>query len=280
MNAAEKALHDLDVYKTPLLPSRLRGSQTIPDMFKPKQSRAPVLMRNERERKPRLGTSEKLSEDEQPTASKPYAGRGGMKKMLAKRKMEEREERERERASAIETDQDEEVDGPHKSAPKPVEPENIPAQKIAPPATLPEAAPPMRPVGGREQSSLRVGRTRTSRNHIARPISKASNRFSAAFDEDEGDDAMFDENREQAAAEEPKKLPTLFESPKGFTFAPEVSHVVHLVLVNMNSARKIESTRRARRWEGEGAADPCFAVLAHQAHCCGPGSFGPAVLVR
>ncbi|KAL1947565.1 hypothetical protein VTO73DRAFT_13289 [Trametes versicolor] len=226
VNAAEKALHDLDVYKTPLLPSRLRGSQTIPDMFKPKQSRAPVLMRNERERKPRLGTSEKLSEDEQPTASKPYAGRGGMKKMLAKRKMEEREERERERASAIETDQDEEVDGPHKPAPKPVEPENIPTQKAAPQVTLPEAVPPMRPVGGREQSSLRVGRTRTSRNHIARPISKASNRFSAAFDEDEGDDAMFDENREQAAAEEPKKLPTLFESPKGFTFAPEKAPVV------------------------------------------------------
>lgn len=100
VNAAEKALHDLDVYKTPLLPSRLRGSHTIPDMFKPKKTHAPVLMRSERERKPRLGTSEK-AETEQATAAKPYAGRGGMKKMLAKRKMEEQEAYERERASAV-----------------------------------------------------------------------------------------------------------------------------------------------------------------------------------
>lgn len=200
-------------------------------MFKPKKLHAPVLMRNERERKPRLGTSEKLKEEEQPTASKPYAGRGGMKKMLAKRKQEEKEERERERASAIETDQDEEVDGPHQPAPKPVEQET---RKEAP-VVLPEPAPPVRPVGGREQSSLRVGRTRTSRNHIARPVSsKARNRFSAAFDEDEGDDAMLDENREQAAAEEPKKLPTLFESPKGFTFAPEVSHTNSSIVVQIN----------------------------------------------
>ncbi|KAI0670641.1 hypothetical protein C8Q78DRAFT_1079583 [Trametes maxima] len=223
VNAAEKALHDLDVYKTPLLPSRLRGSQTIPEMFKPKKAHAPILMRSERERKPRLGTSEKLQEDEQPMASKPYAGRGGMKKMLAKRKMEEQEELERERASAIETDQDEEVDGPHKPAYKPSDKdEEVVVQKV-PDVTLPppEPAQPVRPIGGREQSSLRVGRPRTSRNHIARPMSKARNRFSAAFDEDEGEDFMLDEKNEQVAVEEPKKMPTLFESPKGFSFAPE-----------------------------------------------------------
>ncbi|KAI0646802.1 hypothetical protein C8Q79DRAFT_1008969 [Trametes meyenii] len=223
MNAAEKALHDLDVYKTPLLPSRLRGSQTIPDMFKPKKTHAPVLMRSERERKPRLGTSERLQEDEQPTASKPYAGRGGMKKMLAKRKMEEQEERERERASAIETDQDEEADGPHKPAYKPPsEKDEVEIQKV-PDVSLPppEPAQPVRPVGGREQSSLRVGRPRMSRNHIARPMSKARNRFSAVFDEDDGEDYMLDEKSEQTTVEEPKKMPTLFESPKGFSFAQE-----------------------------------------------------------
>lgn len=223
VNAAEKALHDLDVYKTPLLPSRLRGSQTIPDMFKPKKTHAPVLMRSERECKPRLGTSEK-AEAEQATAAKPYAGRGGMKKMLAKRKMEEQEEHERERASAIETDQDEEAQGPHKVSQtqrgEAAQIEKVPDVTSAPT----ETAPPARSVGGREQSSLRVGRVRTSRNHIARPVSKPRNRFSAAFDEDEGDDAMLDEVREQKAVEEPKKLPTLFESPKGFTFAQEVGH--------------------------------------------------------
>ncbi|KAI0327151.1 hypothetical protein GY45DRAFT_1159016 [Cubamyces sp. BRFM 1775] len=219
-NAAEKALHDLDVYKTPLLPSRLRGSQTIPDMFKPKKAHAPVLMRSERERKPRLGTSEK-AEAEQATAAKPYAGRGGMKKMLAKRKMEEQEEHERERASAIETDQDEEAQGPHKVS-QTRRGDVTHTEKVPDVTPIPtETAPPARPVGGREQSSLRVGRVRTSRNHIARPVSKSRNRFSAAFDEDEGDDAMLDEVREQNAVEEPKKLPTLFESPKGFTFAQE-----------------------------------------------------------
>ncbi|KAI0371758.1 hypothetical protein BV20DRAFT_161850 [Pilatotrama ljubarskyi] len=234
VNAAEKALHDLDVYKTPLLPSRLRGSQTIPEMFRPKKMRAPVLMRSERERKPRLGTSEKLKDseqDEEPQAkSKPYAGRSGMKKMLAKRKMEEQEERQRERAAAIETDQDEEADGPQKSPAKAANAreEQTEAEKKNAEVTLPPPEPvqPARPVGGREQSSLRVGRTRTSRNHIARPVSKARNRFSAAFDEDDGEDAMLDENREQAAAEEPKKLPTLFESPKGFTFAAEKAPVL------------------------------------------------------
>ncbi|KAI8998885.1 hypothetical protein BD414DRAFT_136769 [Trametes punicea] len=222
VNAAEKALHDLDVYKTPLLPSRLRGSQTIPDMFKPKKAHAPVLMRSERERKPRLGTSEKLKDAEQATAAKPYAGRSGMKKMLEKRKLEEQEERERERASAIETDQDEEVEASHNTALEPAKHEEVAEIKRMSAVTMPpaETAVSARPTGGREQSSLRVGRTRTSRNHIARPVSKARNRFSAAF-EDEGEDVLQDEVQEQKATEEPKKLPTLFESPKGFTFAQE-----------------------------------------------------------
>ncbi|KAL7283175.1 hypothetical protein ACG7TL_002601 [Trametes sanguinea] len=221
INAAEKALHDLDVYKTPLLPSRLRGSQTIPDMFKPKKLHTPVLMRSEREHKPRLGTSEKMKDREQATAARPYAGRSSMKKMLAKRKMEEEEELKRERASAIETDQDEEADEQRNATAQSAELKQ--AENKVPNVTIPppEPAQPARPIGGREQSSLRVGRTRVGRNHIARPVSKGRNRFSAAFDDDEGDDAMLDEGREQKAAEEPKKLPTLFESPKGFSFAQE-----------------------------------------------------------
>ncbi|TBU50123.1 hypothetical protein BD309DRAFT_576682 [Dichomitus squalens] len=220
VNAAEKALHDLDVYKTPLLPSRLRGSQTIPDMFKPKKTHAPVLMRSdrERERKPRLGTSEKngKEKEDEAVASKPYAGRGGMKKMLARRKQEEQEELEKERDNAIEEDQDEVAQRITEAEISEVRKESARFPSPPPPA------PPARPVGGREQSSLRVGRTRTSRNHIARPVSKAKNRFSAAFDDDEGEDVV-DEARE----EEPKKLPTLFESPKGFTFAQDMAPVLH-----------------------------------------------------
>ena len=222
VNAAEKALHDLDVYKTPLLPSRLRGSQTIPEMFQPKKAHAPVLMRSDRdrERKPRLGTSEKKGkkqDEDVAAAAKPYAGRGGMKKMLAKRKLEEQEELEKERASAIETDQDEAAETSAEIQPS--ELASIPEMtRLASPPPAP--APPARPIGGREQSSLRVGRTRTSRNHIARPVTKAKNRFSAAYDEDDGEDVMLDDDQQ---TEEPKKLPTLFESPKGFSFAQDVS---------------------------------------------------------
>ncbi|KAI0713253.1 hypothetical protein C8Q76DRAFT_768424 [Earliella scabrosa] len=226
VNAAEKALHDLDVYKTPLLPSRLRGSQTIPEMFQPKKAHAPVLMRSDRdrERKPRLGTSEKKGkkqDEDVAAAAKPYAGRGGMKKMLAKRKLEEQEELEKERASAIETDQDEVAETSAEIQPS--ELASIPEMtRLASPPPAP--APPARPIGGREQSSLRVGRTRTSRNHIARPVSKAKNRFSAAYDEDDGEDVMLDDDQQ---TEEPKKLPTLFESPKGFSFAQDKAPILH-----------------------------------------------------
>ncbi|KAI1790766.1 hypothetical protein LXA43DRAFT_470871 [Ganoderma leucocontextum] len=222
LNAAEKALIDLDVYKTPLLPSRLHGAAP-PDMFKPKKSHAPVLMHSDsdRARKPRLGTAEKKGKKkekvEEVVAPKPYAGRGGMKKMLARRKREEQVELEREREYAIEEDQDE-------VAQLVSEKSTFEAPKGTPSLPSPPAvpAPSSRPVGGREQSSLRVGRTRTSRNHIARPVSKAKNRFSAAFDEDEGEEA-----NEETREEEPKKLPTLFESPKGFTFAQNTAPVLH-----------------------------------------------------
>lgn len=220
INAAEKALIDLDVYKTPLLPSRLHGSESLPDMFKPKKAHAPVLMHSDRDRahKPRLGTAEKKGkkkEKVEEVAPKPYAGRGGMKKMLARRKREEQAELEKERENAIEEDQDEVAIGENAAFEAPKETSRLPSPPVV-------TAPSSRPVGGREQSSLRVGRTRTSRNHIARPVSKAKNRFSAAFDEDEGEEA-----NEESREEEPKKLPTLFESPKGFTFAQDKAPVLH-----------------------------------------------------
>ncbi len=254
-NAAEKALHDLDVYKTPLLPSRLRGSQTIPEMFKPKKVHAPVLMRSDRgrERKPRLGMSEKNKKEE---AAKPYAGRGGMKKMLARRKLEEEEEREKERASAIETDQEEVADESFEAGERSIEVPEI--TRIPSPPPVP--APPARPVGGREQSSLRVGRTRISRNHIARPISKSKNKFSAAFDDEEGEDAMLDEAHEQAAADEAKKLPSLFESPKGFSFAQDVSGV-HYNHVSRSQVNFTAVQKAPIMHDSSNAKEPPIAAL-------------------
>lgn len=102
-NAAEKALHELDIYKTPLLPTRLRGSSTIPDMFKPKPKRSstPILMHSDQDEKPRLGRSKGK---DTVNGTKPYAGEGGMKKMLARRRLEEDEERKLEQAEAMDDD--------------------------------------------------------------------------------------------------------------------------------------------------------------------------------
>ncbi|KIM87624.1 hypothetical protein PILCRDRAFT_63543, partial [Piloderma croceum F 1598] len=75
-----------------------------------------------------------------------------------------------------------------------------------------------------QQSSLRVGRTRTSRNHLSRPASRSNNRFSAVYDEEESDDPMLeDKGADQIALEEAAKKVPVFEVPPGFSFAKEVS---------------------------------------------------------
>jgi len=96
VNAAEKALHELDIYKTPLLPSRLRGSTTIPDMFKPKpmRSHTPIFMRSAKDEIPKRGKGKGKKKEVNDT--KPYAGEGGMKKLLARRRQEEEEEKRQE----------------------------------------------------------------------------------------------------------------------------------------------------------------------------------------
>ncbi|KIP10318.1 hypothetical protein PHLGIDRAFT_250471 [Phlebiopsis gigantea 11061_1 CR5-6] len=96
----EKMIRELEIYKTPLLPTRLRGSSVLPEMFQPKKSHAPVLM-HDRETRPRLGTADKHgSSDKAPDegrSAKPYAGRGGMKKLLERRRLEEDKEKEKEK---------------------------------------------------------------------------------------------------------------------------------------------------------------------------------------
>lgn len=235
VNAAEKALHELDIYKTPLLPSRLRGSSTIPDMFKPKPQRAhtPILMLADRDEKPRLGKGKGKGEV---NGTKPYAGEGGMKKLLARRRQEADEEREAERAQAMDDgtilEEDEEEDQPRGKQGRSYG-AGLAREKHAPEKKY-EAVPALPPVptfdptfdrnAGREQSSLRVGRTRIARNHITRPTSKSHNRFSAAFDEEEEDDQMGDEkSADQIALEEAAKKVPVFSVPAGFSFAKEVS---------------------------------------------------------
>ncbi|KAH9952208.1 hypothetical protein B0H21DRAFT_817923 [Amylocystis lapponica] len=236
INAAERALHDLDVYKTPLLPSRLRGSTTIPDMFKPKRLPTPVLMTKRQDDKPRLGMSDKQKgrDAEQESAGvKPYAGRGGMKKLLARRRQEEEEEREEERETTIQTDQGEEED---EDMEKDIGRENIPRGKagVKPtesqvPAVLPLAVPDFAsiPSTGRA-TSLRVGRNTTNRKHISHPFARPKNRFSARYDDDESDESMSTSQASPTSEDVVKAVPPpLFQVPAGFSFAKDSAPIKH-----------------------------------------------------
>ena len=105
---AERALRQLDVYKTPLLPTRMRSSNlpasitatTTPDMFKCRRLHL-ILMQDERLGK-RTGKSPVVNE------TKPYAGQGGMRKLLARRKLEEDLE--------LENDQNDQADRKNKGS--------------------------------------------------------------------------------------------------------------------------------------------------------------------
>ncbi|KAF9234784.1 hypothetical protein BU15DRAFT_52170 [Melanogaster broomeanus] len=226
VNAAEKALHELEVYKTPLLPTRLKGSTTIPDMFLHKEKKPITLMADDRPVKPRLGTKGKgkdkgkKKEKEGMNGTKPYAGEGGMKKWLARRRKEEEEAMEMEKAEAME---DERVEVEQRR--KDVE-EKKHEERLRLPPSPPPSAPTFAPRPAREgplTSSLRVGRARTGRNHIERPVSRM--KFSAVFEDE--DDEM-DEGRaaEQKALEEAAKKAPVFELPAGFTF-PKQAPITH-----------------------------------------------------
>ncbi|KZT74226.1 hypothetical protein DAEQUDRAFT_807895 [Daedalea quercina L-15889] len=207
-NPAERVLQDLDVYKTPLLPTRLRGSPGVPDMFKHRKIPIPVLMAGEHGKKTRLGSADK--EKDEPGA-KPYAGKGGMKKLLARRKQEVVDQHEKEKESAMDEEQEA---GPSQLAQqKEAEPRDVPP---LPRLTVPEFPP--APAAGRS-SSLRIGRSKTSRSH-APSAQRGKNRFSATYDEEEGDDAMLTSEDGQVEAPKP---PSLFQPPAGFSFAKDVS---------------------------------------------------------
>ncbi|KAJ6606599.1 hypothetical protein DFH09DRAFT_1017675 [Mycena vulgaris] len=236
---AERALHELDIYKTPLLPtrSRLRSSASSPsdpsfppnvskvvdpsDMFRPRRSSQLLLMRDDR-RTSALGRKSRKTKKAKVNETKPYAGEGGMKKLLARRMKEVQEDEEDDTESHsvndLAADLGESKRDTSHSLPPPPPPSDW--QKVV--ASQPASS----------GSSLRVGRTKTSRTHIARP-GRPSKKFSAAF-EDETDDFMDDgedlerQNERQELEEAAKKLPA-FEVAPGFSFAkaPNAKPVEH-----------------------------------------------------
>ncbi|KAG0706363.1 hypothetical protein DFH29DRAFT_798350 [Suillus ampliporus] len=222
INPAEKALHELEVYKTPLLPSRLKGAP-IPDIFIPKKNRPITLMHDrDRERKKGKGKS-KMKDRDGINGTKPYAGEGGMKKWLARRQREEEAvrvheeaDREKEKDRAMDEDESAEAEAERlREQQKKAQEEAQRKKRMEVPAALKAPAFEPKPNATREMSSLRVGRSRM-RNHIERPSSKRPNKFSAAFEDDE--DGMDDD---RAVLEEAAKKAPVFEIPAGFTFAKE-----------------------------------------------------------
>lgn len=175
-------------------------------MFKSRRSGTLVLMQDDIDRSGRrvsgAGKSPLVNE------TKPYAGEGGMKKLLARRKQEEEEEN------------DQKEKGDEESTPRARQPSPSP---VAPIPVLPVPKGPdwfsTAATSGTSGSSLRVGRAKTSRNHIQRP---SKTRFSAVYDE-EADDGIDDESQKerQILDEAAKKVPA-FDIPPGFSFVKPV----------------------------------------------------------
>ncbi|KAJ7184165.1 hypothetical protein C8R46DRAFT_451817 [Mycena filopes] len=254
---AERALHELDIYKTPLLPtrSRLRSTASSPpdasssskssktadasDMFRPRRSSQLLLMRDDRrasgssrrvsypfldteEPKDKEGKTKKAKVNE----TKPYAGEGGMKKLLARR-MKEVEEDDEDTQAQIKTP----TDRPEESGPEISQPPPLPLPPVSSGSdwqTKPESQ------SASSGSSLRVGRTKTSRNHIARPP-RLPKKFSAAFEDeidefmDDGEEMERERERDlRELNEAASRIPT-FQMAPGFSFAkgPDAKPVEH-----------------------------------------------------
>lgn len=191
-------------------------------MFKSRRASQLILMDDDRDRK-----KTKASHKSPKNVSKPYAGEGGMKKLLARRKKEQDGDRLDEESDDTPAPSVREKEPTRKSKkPEPEEPVKPPPKPASDwfAAASAGAAPAS---GG---SSLRVGRNKISRNHIARPTMPRSRlQFSAVY-EDDGDDAMDGEEearqKEHAMLEEASKKLPAFEIPAGFSFAkPEVRSI-------------------------------------------------------
>ncbi|KIK63742.1 hypothetical protein GYMLUDRAFT_450575 [Collybiopsis luxurians FD-317 M1] len=221
--AAERTLHELEFYKTPLVPTRIRSrmpnsvaasasSSNITDMFARKHS---LILMGDHDRPSRGSKRDKKKkgkgkEGKESNETKPYAGTTGIRKRLAKAK-DINEKSTSQEATVVEKVND---------SPPTARGDALPEIPVPPPkekdifnvVPFPSASTPA------HQSSLRVGRA--ARSHLSRPIKK----FSATYDDDE--DKVTDETKKdlEMLEEAAKKVP-VFEIPAGFTFAKEVGYL-------------------------------------------------------
>ncbi|KAF7338602.1 hypothetical protein MVEN_02086500 [Mycena venus] len=221
---AERALHELDIYKTPLLPtrSRLRTSGSPPDptkavdpsdMFRPRRSSQLLLMRDDRRASLGRKSSYGFLDTEEPkdkegkvkkpkvNETKPYAGEGGMKKLLARRMKE------------VQDDEDEDTE---------VSRAKEPAERLD--ESGPETSQPLPPLTSSSRAFELAKKAYCRNLRHPDPHYVPSRKFSAAFDDvdefmDDGEDEERQKEREELE-EAAKKLPA-FDVPAGFTFAKE-----------------------------------------------------------
>lgn len=257
MTRAQRALHELEIYKTPLLPTRLRNGVTqasitgVPDLFKPRRNKL-LLIKDEKQSSDRkLGQKEAILSEKNGT--KPYAGAGDMKKMLVKRKLElegEDLEEASEETNKVEEDVviEEEADLRPSTSSKEIPPLKDDWYSLA---TVSSSA-----AGG---SSLRVGRAKSSRNHISRPMARSRTKFSAAFD-DEGDDTMVEQDKERTMLEEAVKKAPVFEIPAGFSFSKDVSSSLYQVMI-LAYVLLVGETDRARYYQRKGASHQIVTIF-------------------
>lgn len=158
--------------------------------------------------------------------TKPYAGEGGMKKLLARRKLEIEADGEQGGQENIEREErrmedDSQIGQPIESGPSPE-----PSPKVDWFAVASGVDRPLNSV-----SSLRVGREK-KRRHFIRPKAKpGKSKFSAAFDEDLDevmDDGIDEEEKEKTVKEEFPSNAFVFTPPPGFSLAQDVSNMFYL----------------------------------------------------
>jgi len=188
------------------------------------------MKRDQRDDKPRLGhaskyiKSSKEKDKDTPSKnknSKPYAGEGGLKKLLARRKQEVVEAKSVDdpdaQAMADDTDREPELTKHTSKIAEPVRSPATFARKVSappPPSSIPTFG-----LIGRKSAHLRPNRARTV------GPTRTRNRFTAAYEDDEQDGAddlavIPDEPpNEKDSISISSNLPK-FGPPNGFSFAP------------------------------------------------------------
>jgi nucleoporin NUP1 len=233
LNQAELALQNLDIYKTPLVPSRLRsvapsGVPLVEPMFQSREkAKSIVYLQRDKARKPRLGMADRIPAiEESPIRTpsermernkdaKPYEGRGVVKKLMARRREEEKEEK---LAAAV---NEEEYVPPQQHVSKIPPPPRASAPVLERKSSASLSAPsPMASLGvanGRMPSTMRNFKPTAGRT--VGPTRRKRGRFSAMDGDEEEELAEpfgLEEIKEDQGAE---SVVPMFKPPPGFSFA-------------------------------------------------------------